>query len=115
MNGKENTASDSPSGAGGRITQRDLALELYKLEYERAAIRYGVLAPKAVWQIFSSVVAISGALLAFGGDHFQENLFWFLASTPLIYWFWSTYVPLDSYGRDIGTRLSGIEEQLNRR
>ncbi|MGB2678056.1 MAG: hypothetical protein WAN12_13315 [Candidatus Acidiferrum sp.] len=113
MNGKENTASDSPSGAGGN-TQRDLALELYKLEYERAAIRYEDIY-KAVWQIFSYMTAISGALLAFGGDHFQENLFWFLASTPLIYWFWSTYVPLDSYGRDIGTRLSGIEEQLNGR
>ncbi len=92
--------------------QRDLKFELYKLEYERAAIRYEDLY-QAVWQIFSYMTAVSGALLAFGGDRFQENLFWLLASAPLVYWFIGTYIPLDAYGKDVGTRLAEIEKQLN--
>jgi hypothetical protein len=91
---------------------RDLKFELYKLEYERAAIRYEDIY-KAVWQIFSYMTAVSGALLAFGGDRFQENLFWFLASAPLVYWFLGTYIPLNTYGTNIGARLSAIEGQLN--
>lgn len=86
--------------------------ELYKLEYERAAIRYEDVY-KAVWQIFSYMTAISGAFLAFGGARFQQNLFWFLASAPLVYWFWGTYVPLDRYGKGVGTRLAEIEKRLN--
>lgn len=96
----------------GGSAQRDLKFELYKLEYERAAIRYEDIY-KAVWQIFSYMTAVSGALLAFGGDRFQENLFWLLASAPLVYWFLGTYLPLNTYGANIGARLSAIEEQLN--
>ena len=109
-------AADTPAagnaGAPAQSSQRDLKFELYKLEYERAAIRYEDIY-KAVWQIFSYMTAVSGALLAFGGDRFQENLFWSLASAPLVYWFIGTYIPLDAYGKNIGTRLSAIEEQLN--
>jgi len=108
--------ADTPAGgnAGAPVqnSQRDLKFELYKLEYERAAIRYEDIY-KAVWQIFSYMTAVSGALLAFGGDRFQENLFWLLASAPLVYWFLGTYIPLNTYGANIEARLSAIEEQLN--
>jgi hypothetical protein len=109
-------AANTPAAGNARVpvqsSQRDLQFELYKLEYERAAIRYEDIY-KAVWQIFSYMTAVSGALLAFGGDRFQENLFWFLASAPLVYWFLGTYIPLNTYGANIGARLSAIEEQLN--
>ena len=108
----ENKPAPGNVGVSGGTAQPDMKFELYKLEYERAAIRYEDIY-KAVWQIFSYMTAISGALVAFGGDHFQENLFWFLASAPLVYWFWGTYVPLNTYGTSIGRRLSTIEEQLN--
>jgi hypothetical protein len=106
-------AASGSSGATPGSAQSDSKLELYKLEYERAAIRYEDIY-KAVWQIFSYMTAISGALLAFGGDHFQKNFFWSLASAPLVFWFWGTYRPLDRYGTSCGERLSLIEEELNR-
>ena len=109
----ENKGASGDVGATSETVQRDLKFELYKLEYERAAIRYEDIY-KAVWQIFSYMTAISGAFLAFGGDRFQQNLFWFLASAPLVYWFWGTYVPLNTYGTDVGRRLCAIETQLNK-
>ena len=111
MNAEDKGAAET-LGATSGTAQRDLKFELYKLEYERAAIRYEDIY-KAVWQIFSYMTAVSGALLAFGGDRFQENLFWFLASSPLVYWFLGTYIPLNTYGTNIGARLSAIEGQLN--
>jgi hypothetical protein len=108
----ENKTSQGAATAIPEATQRDRRFDLYKLEYERAAIRYEDIY-KAVWQIFSYMTAVSGALLAFGGDRFQENLFWLLASAPLVYWFLGTYIPLNTYGANIGARLSAIEEQLN--
>jgi hypothetical protein len=110
----ENPMNDGEKTAASNVSAIDpnSQLELYELEYERAAIRYEDIY-KALWQIFSYMTAISGGFLAFGGDRFQANLFWFLASAPPVYWFWSTYVPLDNYGRDIGKRLGGIEEELN--
>jgi hypothetical protein len=100
-------------GATSGTAQRDLKFELYKLEYERAAIRYNDIY-QALWQIFSYMSAISGALLAFGGDRFQENLFWFLTCSPLVFWFWGTYEPLNRYGTNCGERLGAIEEDLNK-
>jgi hypothetical protein len=109
-------AADTPMpGSAGRsdqTSQPDSKLELYKLEYERAAIRYEDIY-KAVWQIFSYMTAVTAAFLAFGGDRFQENLFWFLATAPLVYWFFGTYIPLNTYGDDIGATLCNIEKQLN--
>ena len=109
------TGDTTTNNAGGadETSQPDAKLELYKLEYERAAIRYEDIY-KAVWQIFSYMTAVSGAFLAFGGERFQQNLFWSLASAPLVYWFLGTYLPLDNYGNNIGARLGAIEEQLNK-
>jgi len=88
------------------------ALEAYKLEYQLAATRYENIY-KAIWQIFSYLAAISGALLTFGGDHFQQNLLWVLASLPLFFWCISTYLPMDRYGHSCLNRLAKIEEEIN--
>jgi hypothetical protein len=88
------------------------ALEAYKLEYQLAATRYENIY-KAIWQIFSYLAAVTGALLTFGGDHFQQNLLWVLASVPLFFWFLSTYLPMDRYGHQCLERLAKIEEEIN--
>ncbi len=89
-----------------------LALEAYKLEYQLAAGRYENIY-KALWQIFSYLSAVTGALLTFGGDHFQQNLLWVLASLPLVFWYLSTYLPMSRYGDLCLTRLAGIEADIN--
>lgn len=98
----------------GRNPSSDAALELYKLEYERAAIRYEDIY-KAMWQNFSYLAAVTGGILAFGGERFQDNLFWSLTCLPLVFWFWGTYMPLDRYGKNCGKRLKAIEEMLNKK
>lgn len=98
--------------SGGNTPTR-AALELYKLEYQRASIRYENIY-KAVWQVFSYLSAVTAAFLAFGGDRFQENLFWFLTCLPLVFWFWGTFIPLDRYGNNCSQCLAAIERLLNR-
>lgn len=100
-------------GVTAKNKELDRRLELYRLEYERAAIRYEDIY-KALWQIFSYLTAISAALLAFGSDRFQENLFFFLVCVPLIFWFWATYWPLNKYGDLCLDRLADIEKELNK-
>ncbi|HKM65647.1 MAG TPA: hypothetical protein VJX70_00665 [Candidatus Acidoferrum sp.] len=88
------------------------AIEAYKLEYQLAASRYENIY-KALWQIFSYLSAVTGALLTFGGDHFQSNFLWVLASLPLLFWYLSTYSPMNHYGDLCLTRLAGIEDDIN--
>jgi hypothetical protein len=88
--------------------------ELYKLEYERAAIRYEDIY-RAVWQIFSYLAAVTAALLTFGADRFQPNLFWSLVCVPLLFWFWATYWPLNRYGDICLDRLVEAEKLLNKK
>jgi hypothetical protein len=88
------------------------ALEAYKLEYQLAAARYENIY-KAIWQIFSYLAAVTGAILTFGGDHFQHNLLWVLVSLPLFFWCVSTYLPMDRYGHSCVARLAKIEEEIN--
>lgn len=111
MDAEDNTESEN-TGATAGSTKTDSKLELYKLEYERAAIRYEDIY-KALWQIFSYLSAVTAALLAFGMDRFQPNLFWSLVCTPLLFWFWATYWPLNKYGDLCLDRLVEAEKLLN--
>ncbi len=88
------------------------ALDAYKLEYQLAAARYENIY-KALWQIFSYLSVVTGALLTFGGEHLQQNLVWALASVPLLFWYFSAYLPLDRYGNLCLGRLAGIETDIN--
>jgi hypothetical protein len=89
------------------------ALEAYKLEYQLAAARYENIY-KAIWQIFSYLSLVAGALLTFGGDKFQQNLLWMLASFPLFFWYLSTFRPMNRYGDLCLMRLVGIEADIYR-
>lgn len=83
-------------------------LELYKMEYERAAARYEDIY-KATWTNFSYLAAVSGAILAFGGDKLGKDVAGILASVPLLFWYWATFEPLNIYGDDVVQRLKELE------
>jgi hypothetical protein len=86
--------------------------EFYKLEYERATIRYENIY-NAMWQIFQYMAAISGALLAFGGDRIEQHWLAVLVCLPLTFWFFATYLPLDRYGNNALAHLKKLEASLN--
>jgi hypothetical protein len=92
----------------------DPILELLKLEYETAAARYNNIY-QSVWTIFSYLGAVSGAIVAFGPDKVRWDLLVVIAAVPLLFWFWSTYLPLDAYGQDTLTRLKSIEHEFHAR
>jgi hypothetical protein len=85
--------------------------DLYKLEYERAAIRYNDIY-QAIWQIFSYMSVISGAVLTFGGERFQKNALFSLVCLPLVFWYLAIFVPHDHYGENCFSRLKKIEEEV---
>lgn len=106
---------DSPSTNQPPLTpgsKSDAKLELYKMEYERAAIRYENIY-SAMWQIFQYMAAISGALLAFGGDRIEQHWLAVLVCLPLTFWFFATYLPLDRYGNNVLDHLKTLEKSLN--
>jgi hypothetical protein len=85
-------------------------LDAYISAYQLAANRYENIY-KSVWTIFSYMTAVSAALLTLGSRIFYMQLVSFIATLPLIFWFWTTYLPLDAYGnrslQDL-ERLEGI-------
>jgi hypothetical protein len=91
----------------------DAPLELYKLEYERCAIRYEDIY-KAIWTNFSYLSVVAGAVLTFGSAYLHNpNLAAFIACFPLLFWYWATFLPLDRYADDALRRLQGLEKLLN--
>jgi hypothetical protein len=93
----------------------DRALELYRLEYQKAAERYDNIY-RSMWTIFSYLTAVAAGILTFGvktGIEYHELRA--IALTPLLFWFWTTYLPLDRYGNEALNRLGKIEEMLNSR
>jgi hypothetical protein len=87
------------------------AIDLYKLEYERALERYNNLYNSA-WTNFSYMVLVAGGIVTFGGQRFIGSLTIFLACVPLLFWFIATFVPLDRYGRQVEERIVEIEDSL---
>lgn len=95
------------------MDDKDRAMELYKLEYEKAAERYDNVY-RSIWTIFSYLTAVAAGFLAFGKDNIQPDALIGIAASPLVFWFWTTYLPLDRYGTEVIRRLGEIECILNR-
>ena len=89
-------------------------LELYKLEYEKAAERYENIY-RSMWTIFSYLTAVTAGLLAFGSERIEWHGLICIAAIPLLFWFWTTYLPLDRYGNRAVKRLRKLERLLNQR
>lgn len=92
----------------------EAALHLYKLEYEKGAERYENIY-RSMWSIFSYLTAVTAGLLAFGSDRINPHALIWIAAIPLLFWFWTTYLPLDRYGNRAVDRLVEIERLLNNR
>lgn len=88
------------------------AVEIYKMEYEKAAQRYNDLY-NAAWTNFSYMALVAGGLLTFGGARFVTPLTAFLACLPLLFWWIATFEPLNRYGDMVQTELGDIEKALN--
>jgi hypothetical protein len=106
-------AAPPPAPPPGPPPGSDPVLALYKSEYELTSARYENIF-KAVWQNFSYMTAISGAVLAFGGDRLQLHFLWFIVCLPLVFWYLATFEPLNHYGDMASDRLAAIETELNR-
>src|SRR6266404_6889636 len=88
-----------------------VAIDLFKMEYERCAQRYNDLYNSA-WTNFSYMVLVAGGILTFGGERFISSVTVFLACLPLLFWWAATFVPLNRYGDDVQDELVRIEEAL---
>lgn len=88
-------------------------LELMKFEYEQAAQRYENIY-RAVWQIFSYMALLTGAILTFGSRS-QLPFKWvvIIAPFPLIFWLFAIFFPMDKYGQLVRKRLKEIEQCIN--
>jgi len=89
------------------------AVQLYTLEYQKAAERYDNIY-RSIWTIFSYMTAVAAGFLAFGKDKIDPDVLICIAAGPLLFWFWTTYLPLDRYGNEVIRRLGEIELILNR-
>jgi hypothetical protein len=95
------------------MDEKDRAMELYKLEYQKAAERYDNVY-RSIWTIFSYLTAVAAGFLAFGADRIEPHALICIAAVPLLFWFWTTYMPLDRYGNEVINRLGQIECTLSR-
>jgi len=90
------------------MDEKERTMELYKVVYEKAADRYDNIY-RSIWTIFSYMTAVAGGFLAFGPDRIEPHALICIAAVPLLFWFWTTYLPLDRYGTEVIKRLGKIE------
>ena len=103
---------DTEKASRGNQAPADHSLELNKLEYEIGATRYENIY-QAMWRIFQYLILLAGGLLTFGQQVIQDhNLLAIVASIPLHFWFWSTFLPMDRYGNWTAERLGHLEKEV---
>lgn len=95
------------------MAKEDHALEAYKLAYQIAANRYDNIY-RSVWTIFSYMTVVAAAILSFGGQRFYGEPLTLFGSLPLIFWFWTTYLPLNRYGDQTLDNLAELEGRITR-
>ena len=81
------------------------------LEYTKSAERYNEIY-KALWQNFSYMALLSGAILTFGRDALGVSVAGCFACVPLLVWYWATYEPLNKYGVLVEQHLVALEKPL---
>lgn len=84
----------------------------YLAEYKIVADRYENIY-KAIWQHFSYMAALAAGIVAFGTRDGPSVSAAFAAGTPLLFWFYASYLPMDHYARSARKRASEIEARLN--
>jgi len=86
-------------------------IKLFELDYSTAVKRYDDNF-KSLWTNFSYMAILAGGILTFGKEQLAIDLLIALASIPLIFWFWATFLPLNKYGDLIARRIAEIEKAL---
>ncbi len=88
---------------------------LFKLEYEQASERYENVY-RAIWQIFQYMAVLSAGILTFASksEKFSIQAIIFISLTPLVFWFFATYIPMDEYGKNALEHLKKIETDFNK-
>jgi hypothetical protein len=82
-----------PLGENDRL---DPEFEALKLEYDKAAQRYENVY-RAIWQNFYYMAFFAGGIFAFGPNVIPLSLLAAIGLTPLVFWFWASYLPMDNY------------------
>ncbi len=108
------TDENSPNNKDLDKEKWERNFNLFKLEYEQAAERYENVY-KAIWQIFQYMAFLSGGILTFASksDEFSIQAIIFISLTPLVFWFFATYIPMDEYGKNALEHLKKIETKFN--
>jgi len=109
----------APDGSGDSVPptlpddqaiQRNL--DVLKLEYTTGAERYENIY-KAIWQNFSYMSVVSAGILTFGQKSLSSPVLVFLAVTPVFFWYFATFLPMDNYGQEVRTTLRRVEKFIN--
>ena len=87
-------------------------LKAYLTAYQVAADRYENVY-KSIWTIFSYMTAVSAGILSFGSSRFYGQPLAALGCAPLVFWFYTTYLPLNRYGSESLADLKRLEGILN--
>lgn len=93
------------------VAQLNEKTAIYLQAYEMAAHRYENLY-KAVWTNFSYMTFVSAGIITFGSDRFYLLALLWAALMPLLFWYFVSFIPLDSYGQDQLRHLAEIEEKF---
>ena len=89
-----------------------LRIDTYMHAYEIAARRYENIY-QSTWTIFSYMSAITAAIFTFAGSRLYIEPLLACGLLPLIYWFLTTYLPLDRYGNASLEDLKRLEKLLS--
>jgi hypothetical protein len=84
--------------------------ELFLNEYNKTADRYENIY-KAIWQIFSYMSFVTAGILTFGGKDYR-SLTITVAMVPLMFWYLTTFIPMDHYGHQNGLYLDMLKQSL---
>lgn len=95
-------------------SEKDIAFDLYKLEYEKGAERYENIY-KSTWTNFSYLTAISAGIIAFGSKGISPLWIGILASIPLLFWYVAVFEPANRYGDQVIDRLEELEKIFNQK
>jgi hypothetical protein len=100
----------APDAAAG--IDKETILELYKLGYTTGVKRHDDIF-KGLWTNFSYMAILAGGILTFGKGVLPNELVGALACLPLIFWFWSSFLPLDRYGDQVSQTMEQLEGFIN--
>jgi hypothetical protein len=103
--------SEHPTETAAADNDRSARLSAYMEVYSIAANRYENVY-LSMWTIFSYMSAITAALFTFGAAGLYIEPLLAVSLIPLLFWYMTTYFPLDRYGNKSVDDLQRLEKLL---